>query len=465
MSTWEYVNPVRNAIKIFSKERTPRQLALAVSLGMMVGLLPKGNLLAASFTIALLAFRVNLGVGLTTAFVLTLFSQQLDLLTHGIGLRLFKQPTVYEWLTKAHQLPVVAWMSLNNTVVMGSFLLGTALFYPTYHGSERAFAKLLPVLASLRRKKNESRREASNSPADLRPGDARFGNSELNAELAGAADPAALLPDSRHSTTSRDSTAKPLADESTLIGSRQSIAGSRDSIGFPSSTTAGEGESVTSYGGLPNCDSTFSSRANEAPDSLASLSTPDRHSKFAAPAPADFQSRDSTSGPLGAVVDRGVCVDGEVCGVGVVSVDPGRLSSGDHHAPSKSLSNDLNSTSVSYPQANASAPADGARVEVAKSDHVERNPGLGAEGISPDPAQVAMRPPLMTRSMLPSRKLADQGAHPLGRPSFDASQPAVSASELIQFSTSPLGAIPRPARLTDDQDSSPTRTLNSPPGE
>ena len=146
MSALEYVNPIYNALRILSKDRTPRQLAMAVALGMMIGLLPKGNLLAAGFTVMLLTLRVNLGVGLTTAFLVTLLSGSIDPLTHGIGLRMLRNPTVHPFLSQLHQWPVVPWMSLNNSVVLGSFVLGIGLFYPTYHGSERAFQRLMPVL-------------------------------------------------------------------------------------------------------------------------------------------------------------------------------------------------------------------------------------------------------------------------------------------------------------------------------
>ena len=146
MSALEYVNPIYNALRIVSKDRTPRQLAMAVALGMMIGLLPKGNLLAAGFTFLLLTLRVNLGVGLTTAFLVTLFSGSIDPLTHGIGLRMLRHPSVYPLLSQLHQYPVVPWLSLNNSVVLGSFILGVGLFYPTYHGSERAFQRIVPAL-------------------------------------------------------------------------------------------------------------------------------------------------------------------------------------------------------------------------------------------------------------------------------------------------------------------------------
>ena len=66
-----YLQPLRNLLRIFTAERTPHQLALGATIGMLIGVLPKGNLLAATATFLLFALRVNLGTGLTTAFLIS----------------------------------------------------------------------------------------------------------------------------------------------------------------------------------------------------------------------------------------------------------------------------------------------------------------------------------------------------------------------------------------------------------
>ena len=134
-----YFKPIRDLLRIFSHENSPRQMALGIALGLMIGLLPKGNLIAVSLTTLMFTLRVNLGVGLTTTFLVSLVATSLDPLTHAIGLRVLGHPASYVRLAAWHQLPIVPWTSLNNTVVIGGLLLGIALFYPVYHLGETLF--------------------------------------------------------------------------------------------------------------------------------------------------------------------------------------------------------------------------------------------------------------------------------------------------------------------------------------
>jgi uncharacterized protein (TIGR03546 family) len=147
-----YLEPLRNALRIFTAERTPHQLALGCSLGMLIGILPKGNLLAVAATVLLFALRVNLGTGLTAIFLLSAIGTHLDQLTHGLGVRLLRTPAVYAFLSWSYQFPLVPWTSLNNTVVIGSLLLGLVLLYPVYHVSRAACEWLTPICHRLRRR-------------------------------------------------------------------------------------------------------------------------------------------------------------------------------------------------------------------------------------------------------------------------------------------------------------------------
>ena len=133
-----YIQSLRNILRIFSCENSPRQLALAIAIGTMIGFLPKGNLIAVGLTIFLFAVRVNLGAGL----LVSCLSPYLDSLTHGIGVRVLSNPVLHRFLAQSYELPVVPWTALNNSVVIGALLLGIALFYPIYHLSELLFGFL-----------------------------------------------------------------------------------------------------------------------------------------------------------------------------------------------------------------------------------------------------------------------------------------------------------------------------------
>lgn len=156
------IRPVRYLIRTVIDERTPRRIAWGIALGMLVGLVPKGNLSAALCAFLLFATRVNVGLGLLTALVVSFISPCLDPLTHGIGLRLLSFRPVQGWIAQVYDLPVFPWLALNNTVVLGSLVLGLALIFPAAHLSQRCVEWTKPrVIAYLR-----SRRERRGSIDD-----------------------------------------------------------------------------------------------------------------------------------------------------------------------------------------------------------------------------------------------------------------------------------------------------------
>ena len=60
---YAWLRPVRALLTLLSSADSPRQIALGFALGMLVGLVPKGNLIAVALVTLLFAARVNLGWG------------------------------------------------------------------------------------------------------------------------------------------------------------------------------------------------------------------------------------------------------------------------------------------------------------------------------------------------------------------------------------------------------------------
>lgn len=118
---------------------TPRQLALGVSLGMVIGLLPKDSLLP--YVIGTLALLTN--ANLLTLIVSGLFFSWIgpaaDPLTHRIGgwlLTFDSLESTWVWL---YQVPLMPWTRFENTVVMGSLILGVLSSFPVYSLSKQFF--------------------------------------------------------------------------------------------------------------------------------------------------------------------------------------------------------------------------------------------------------------------------------------------------------------------------------------
>jgi uncharacterized protein (TIGR03546 family) len=134
--------PLRYLAKAFVGEETPRQMAAGFALGLLAGLVPKASLLSQLVLVVIAGTRVSLAAGYGAAVLASLLSPLLDPLTHRIGLLLLVDA---RWLSplwaRLYDLPIVPWTGFNNTVTLGSFVLGLVLLYPVFRLSEPMFEK------------------------------------------------------------------------------------------------------------------------------------------------------------------------------------------------------------------------------------------------------------------------------------------------------------------------------------
>ncbi len=139
-----FVRPLRQLAGLFTANATPRQVAAGAALGMVLGLVPKGNLIAVALGMALMAFRVNRTAGLLSAALFSWIGLGLDGFTDRLGGQVLALPSlqgVYAWL---YELPLGPWIGFNNTVVLGSLLVGLYASYPCYLLTHLAYARLQP---------------------------------------------------------------------------------------------------------------------------------------------------------------------------------------------------------------------------------------------------------------------------------------------------------------------------------
>ena len=127
---WKQVKLIRG---IWKQPADPPQWALSVALGMLLGLIPKGNLTAVVVTILVLSIRVHLGVTLLAALAVSFVAGWLDPLTGTVGNVLLGTPSLRPFWERLHRLPLVPWLRWNNTVVLGSLVVGGASAVPLYH--------------------------------------------------------------------------------------------------------------------------------------------------------------------------------------------------------------------------------------------------------------------------------------------------------------------------------------------
>ena len=186
MILWS-IRQVLNVRSVFLAQDSPRRLALGTAFGMILGLLPKGNLLAVGISTVILATRVNLGTAMLAAAVFSFAGVFLDPFTHELGWSLLNAEALQPTWTFLYGLPLAPWTSFNNTVVLGSLMAGLAMAYPTYWASYTAFDRWQGALARrVRTVVNEPTRAADAEQQEVAvPAFEAFATTGLGAASAG----------------------------------------------------------------------------------------------------------------------------------------------------------------------------------------------------------------------------------------------------------------------------------------
>jgi uncharacterized protein (TIGR03546 family) len=111
---------------------SPTQLAAGFTLGMVIGLVPKGNLIAFSLCVLLFSLRVNKGLALVAAVLFSAVGPWADAFSHKLGLAILSTNWLQGIYASMLGMPLGPWLGFQNTVVTGSLTLGLYVAYPVF---------------------------------------------------------------------------------------------------------------------------------------------------------------------------------------------------------------------------------------------------------------------------------------------------------------------------------------------
>ncbi|QDT92377.1 TIGR03546 family protein [Gimesia algae] len=144
MTYW--LRPLRFLAGAFSGASSPRQLALGFSMGMIIGLVPKDNLISVLLLFLLASLKINLSSASLATLLFSWLTLMLDPLSHLIGRGVLLSAPLQGFWHWLYEMPLAPWTDFNNTIVMGSLILGVMLFYPVYRLTRPLFEKYTPLL-------------------------------------------------------------------------------------------------------------------------------------------------------------------------------------------------------------------------------------------------------------------------------------------------------------------------------
>lgn len=139
---------LRLTLRGLTKLPEPRLVALGISVGLAVGMVPKGNLLAVLLGVLLCGLRLSLIAGIGTAVFVSYVAHHADPLFDWLGGLLLESAALRPMWVAVSKLPFADWTHFNNTVTLGSFLMGSALIYPVYRLIRGPLERLLPPVTT-----------------------------------------------------------------------------------------------------------------------------------------------------------------------------------------------------------------------------------------------------------------------------------------------------------------------------
>src|SRR5574344_467950 len=126
------IKPVVNLVKALSTNTKPGEIAHAFACGILLGFMPKNNLLWSILFVFILFMRIQRSA-LTLSLILgVLIAPALDNCFDSVGWWILTREGAIPTYRYLLDIPFVAFTKFNNTVVMGSLACGIMAYIPLY---------------------------------------------------------------------------------------------------------------------------------------------------------------------------------------------------------------------------------------------------------------------------------------------------------------------------------------------
>ena len=124
---------VAKVLAVLNSEISKRQIGAGFAYGALLGLVPASGLLPVLLLLLGLVVNINLVMMVVAAAIFKLLSFAVDPLANSVGYALLaKTPALAGFWTALYNMPVVPYTRFNNTIVLGSFVIGLASLVPVY---------------------------------------------------------------------------------------------------------------------------------------------------------------------------------------------------------------------------------------------------------------------------------------------------------------------------------------------
>jgi uncharacterized protein (TIGR03546 family) len=110
----------------------PSEMASGISFGLLLALIPAGNLLWIGIFIITFFLKHNISALLLSMGLFRLFISVLDPFLGILGETMLELTFLQSFFTSVYNTPILVYTNFNNTIVMGGFVFGVLLWIPVF---------------------------------------------------------------------------------------------------------------------------------------------------------------------------------------------------------------------------------------------------------------------------------------------------------------------------------------------
>lgn len=133
-----FFNLISKVLKVLRSNQSPGQIASGFVLGMLLGITPFWSLMNFLLLFVVVLVNVNLTAVILAYMIFSAVVYLADPLFHSLGFWLLVDVAFLKPLwTSLYNAPVIPYTRFNNTVYLGSFLVGLVLVAPVYLGIKK----------------------------------------------------------------------------------------------------------------------------------------------------------------------------------------------------------------------------------------------------------------------------------------------------------------------------------------
>jgi len=129
---------LKSIVNILQSEISPNQIAAGAVVGALIGLTPVSALHTFVLFLIVIMLNINISSAILSATLFRLIGMLLDPISDYIGYYLLvKNSSFTGFWTTLYNMPLVPYTHFNNTVVLGSFVVGIILALPIFFLSKK----------------------------------------------------------------------------------------------------------------------------------------------------------------------------------------------------------------------------------------------------------------------------------------------------------------------------------------